>query len=246
MTRKFALFLVVGLALHGADFWNSKTFTEWNDKEIQKLLNDSPWAKKVSVALDGPTAPALGGSAPAGRSKGGGNGPGATGDEAANPISERGSLGGAAPPTGSGVVPSSEVIVRWQTALPLKQAVAKMRYGKEVETSPEAKKFLDREEQFYIVSITRMPLRGKVGEEYKQALLNSAVLNVKGKDSIPAAEVQMPPPEGRFLEIYLLFPRQRAFSLDDSEIELVAKPGGISIRQKFKLKDMTCKGKLEL
>ncbi len=35
--------------LLAADFWQTKKFTEWSDKEVLKILADSPWAEKVSI-----------------------------------------------------------------------------------------------------------------------------------------------------------------------------------------------------
>src|SRR5512137_959862 len=29
------------------DFWCSKPYTEWNEKEVQKLLKDSPWSRPI-------------------------------------------------------------------------------------------------------------------------------------------------------------------------------------------------------
>jgi hypothetical protein len=38
-----------------ADVWDTKPFTQWSDKEVEKLLTDSPWAGKASLthARDG-------------------------------------------------------------------------------------------------------------------------------------------------------------------------------------------------
>jgi hypothetical protein len=46
-----ALTLLLGCAvfLLAADFWETKPFTEWTDKEITKVIEDSPWADKIQV-----------------------------------------------------------------------------------------------------------------------------------------------------------------------------------------------------
>ena len=137
------------------------------------------------------------------------------------------------------------MIVSWPAALPLKQAAAKTKYHAEVATSPEAKQFLEREEQYYVIEVSQFPVRGRTGDEYREALAKSAVLNVKGKDSIRAMDVQVNP-HGRTADLYFLFPRQRMLTLEDSEVEFNAKAGEIPIKQRFKLKDMVFNGKLEL
>lgn len=72
------LMFVAGLSLWAADIWVAKPYTEWNDKDITKIMSDSPWAKKVSVEFEnmgrGGGAPAGGGGG-GGGSKGGGKTP---------------------------------------------------------------------------------------------------------------------------------------------------------------------------
>jgi hypothetical protein len=233
--------------LSAADFWASKPYTDWNEKELQKIATDSPWAKKVSVSTEGPAVAPIPGGGGGGRGGRGGGGGGESGDVAPEPISASGGRGGPPPSagpdmSGTGSVP---VGVSWQTALPVKQAIARGRYGKEVATSPEAKKFLEREEQYYIVAVSGMPVRGRTGEEFREAVLKSAMINVKGKDSVQAADVQVEP-HGRTAVLYLIFAKQRMFTVEDTEIEVSAKIGGIPVKQRFKLKDMVYNGKLEL
>src|SRR5215469_16773262 len=46
-----ALFLSA-LTLCAADVWLAKPYTAWSDKDIRKIMTDSPWSKSVSVILD--------------------------------------------------------------------------------------------------------------------------------------------------------------------------------------------------
>ena len=52
MTMKKAIVLLAGvvclgnLAAVAADFWEKKKYTQWSEKECQKLLTDSPWTEK--------------------------------------------------------------------------------------------------------------------------------------------------------------------------------------------------------
>ena len=39
------VWFLAGVALAAADFWEEKDFTAWSDKEVEKMLTDSPWAK---------------------------------------------------------------------------------------------------------------------------------------------------------------------------------------------------------
>src|ERR1700733_2327727 len=74
MKKAPLLLFPAALALWAADVWQAKPFTEWSDKDIAKIMSDSPWAKKVSVTL--PTSGRGGGGPPAGGPGGGGGGGG--------------------------------------------------------------------------------------------------------------------------------------------------------------------------
>jgi hypothetical protein len=49
--RVFALGGLGAIPLLGADAWSKKP-SEWSDKDIQKILTKSPWAKEATVALN--------------------------------------------------------------------------------------------------------------------------------------------------------------------------------------------------
>src|SRR2546421_10891373 len=95
MKHRLALLASSALLLTAADFWSSKSYTEWSVKDLQKIMSDSPWAKKTSVlSLEGPSAAGLGGAAPS-RGGGGRGGPAAGGaDSAPAPLSGKGGGGG--------------------------------------------------------------------------------------------------------------------------------------------------------
>src|SRR5689334_16731678 len=91
------LFLSV-LCVWAADFWTAKPFTEWNEKEVQKVLTDSPWVGKVSMSGGGPPPAVPGGGGGGGGKRGGGGGPqggdGGGADSGAVPGGGGGGFGG--------------------------------------------------------------------------------------------------------------------------------------------------------
>jgi hypothetical protein len=49
----FPALLLIGLsALPAAEFWESKTYYEWTNKECAKLLTDSPWAWELKIVRE--------------------------------------------------------------------------------------------------------------------------------------------------------------------------------------------------
>jgi len=248
----FTLFLVLGLgawALGAAEFWEKKKFSEWTEKEVRKMLNDSPWARPVEIRVD-----AMGGaraSGGGGRRRGGGGGGGFD--------ASAGSMGGADEGMGGGMgrggggmpmpeaVPTITVYVRWRTALPVKQALVRARFGDEAATSPDAAKFLSAQETHHIIEIAGVPmpmLRIKPDQ-----LKAGAQLRIKDKPPIQAVDLKAGRDENR-INLYLMFPRQQdgtpVIVLEDKEVEVLLKAGPLDIRRKFRLKDMIFEGKLEI
>ena len=268
MLKKLSVLLFLcALCMWAADFWIAKPFTEWNDKEVAKILSDSPWTAKVLVVTEFGSRGAGGG-----RSGGRGGGRGAAGD-AASPDSSvsgggggvdggaglggGGGLGGGAGrgggldepglDAGGGVSAGVTVTLIWQTALPVKQALTKRKFGAETGTSPEAKAALERTEQTYILTLIGMPgsmLAATQGDR-KTALLDATMLTVSGKPPLKAADVQASGGRGS-ATVSFLFPRTTAFTVEDKEVEFSSKFDKTSIKKKFKLKDMVFNGKVEL
>lgn len=242
----FLLILAIcacAISLFAADFWQSKPYTEWSDKEVQKLLSNSPWSKEVVVSMGG----AGGGSGKGGRSKGGGGGGGDAGfDGPAMGTGGQGAggrgvteVGGGTP---SGGTPTMNLVVSWRTALPLREAIAKQKHPDDAATSPEAKKLIEEPQKWYIITVTGLPARmGRGGPEMKEMLLKNTSLSVKGKEPIVPTDLQSSGTTAVFL-----FPKTVAIDMDDKEVEFSTKLGQTIVKTKFKLKDMVFNGKLDL
>jgi hypothetical protein len=246
MRKLCAALLACAFCLCAADFWQSKPFAEWSDKDLQKMIGNSPWARPFSVSLSGPTPPSVGGAAA---------GNAGTDPEAARPISEnsgggrggRGGGGGAAPAGAIGGDVSSNVVARWQSALPIKQAFVRLKYGAEAATSPDAKQMLEREETSYVIVLSgplRAFMRGDL-DAAKKSIVDMSSLSVKGKDALKPAQLQISPGQ-RSIDMGFIFPRSAPFTLDDKEVEFSTKIGDVLLKYKFRLKDMVYNGKLEL
>ena len=52
-----------------AEFWEAQPFAAWSDKDVQRMLTDSPWSHQVSVVM--PRSPREGGDIQAGGRGGG-------------------------------------------------------------------------------------------------------------------------------------------------------------------------------
>ena len=105
MTRRKAILIGSGLAPSLAawgfapgEFWNDKQPREWAEKDVQRLLTKSPWAKDATVEMD----------------FGGMGGPGMGGPGMGPP--------GMDGPGGPGGPPGMNAVVRWESAAPIRDA----------------------------------------------------------------------------------------------------------------------------
>ncbi len=250
--------LTAGTLLPAEDFWEKKKYAEWTDKEVRQMVSNSPWARRVEVPL-GAAMSGGGGRGGRGGGRGGrGGGMGAGGGFGADSAGTGGPPGAAGEAGGGlgggggigaegagGPAPTMSVTVRWQSALPVRQALVKSRFGAEAATSQEAAKMLAAQQQYYIVVISGLP--GRFLESAPPgALKNSSVLRLGKSERIEASDVKVS--QGQPLaDVYLLFPRTRAVQLEDKDVELVVTGiGPLEVRRKFRLKEMLFDGKLEL
>ena len=251
-----ALVAAAGLVLQAEDFWEKKKFAEWSDKEVRQMITNSPWARRVDVALGGMGEGAGGGrGGRRGGGMGGGGGfPAGGGGGGEGGIEGGGGGGGGAVGPSSGMsqestsVPRLPVLIRWQSALPVKQAILKARMGAEAATSQDAAKVLERQEQYYVIALSGIPARMLMGGG-PDKLKSTIALKIAKLPPVAPLDVKVNAGQG-MAEVYLLFPRSQpdahVITLDDKEVELVAQIGPLDVRRKFRLKDMVFEGKLEL
>ena len=191
-----------------------------------------------AAVADGVGAGAGGGGDAGGDSGGGAPGGGAPGG---------GAPGGGAPGGGGFGGGDATVTLIWQTALPVKQALVKRRFAAQAGTSPEGKALLDREEQFYVLTLTGVPanLLGAAQGDRKAGLLDMATLTVPGKPPLKAADVQVTAGRGSGT-VSFLFPKTTTFTPEEKDLEFSSKFDKTTIKHKFKLKDMVFHGKVEM
>jgi hypothetical protein len=230
-------------ALCAADAWKNTDFAQWSQDDAKKVLTKSPWAKEVSVSTGQPGGmPSGGGKSRRGGGGGDSNGSGIGGDE------------------GRSGAPSVNLIVRWETAIPVKEALMKMNYGDRLPAKGEKGYTLDAPQENYILSVTGLRMGGgrnrqqgadaqaqgtpqSQADRMKDQLMTATQLVRKGKDPIAPVNVVV---NTNTSTVYLVFPKTDAISDDDKDVEFRLTIGRLLVREKFSLKDMHFSGKLEL
>lgn len=162
-TMLASLAAALPLPLRAADPWTKPPNT-WTEKDLQRILTDSPWARQVSITLSAGMPMGGGGGRRGGRggasvgvgipdaSVGGGSDPGMGG---------RATMGEG---MGGAVAPTVTFYIRWQSAKPIKLATVRARLGAEADTSPQAREFVEREEPEYVIAVIGPPMGPPPGE----------------------------------------------------------------------------------
>jgi hypothetical protein len=252
----FGTLSVVHTNLFAGDFWQNTKYTEWDEKQIQKMLTDSPWAKKVSASM--PSSSRLEGGG-GGRGRGGGGNGGLAGggiaSAEANGVGGGGGGGGMESAGGGGggrggggrgsegggvgggaTIPTVNVTVRWLSAQPILQALSLQTHKELTAEKPNA----------YVIGMFGLPPAfAKLAdpERMKGMLRNATVLKPKNRDPLTLDSIDLGKSGEAFAALFH-FSATEPISLDDKEIEFETKMGPLDFKCKFKTKDMMYGGKL--
>jgi hypothetical protein len=209
-----------------ANFWETKSYTDWSQKEVDAMLTDSPWARKISVVV--PVPPRGGGDDAGGRGGGGDDGGG-----------RGGRVGGAFPVA----APQLKLVITWRSALPMRQALLRSESGAN-STTPGQQPLVDRNEPFYVVTLAGVPARYA---RAAAATAGAASFLRRGNNKMPIALAEGGvSQDGATLTIIFEFPRTDPITLEDKEVEFVTKLGEVEIKKKFNLKELVFHGQLDL
>jgi hypothetical protein len=261
------------LALFAADFWKTKDASQWSSEEIDKVLNDSPWARSKTVQPQQSQMGRRGGGGGGMGRRGGFGYPGGGGIG----FPGGGGGGGGGYPSGGGRSSGNggdgsqagpmNLVIRWDTAAPVQAALMRRGAG----DADELKAVADASAKYYVISVQGLRLprsrsrsnddgdgdnsdsssqsgdnrRGGNSDYLRSQLLDAAQLAPKGRSSIYAQDVQIDAAGGSG-SVRFLFPRTNPIDADDKEVDFILEIRRIKIEEKFHLSDMRYEGKLAL
>ena len=244
------------LVFAASDFWTKKPPADWSSDEIRQLRTKSPWAKKVRGEIASPGGPPASGldasAGGAGMPRGSGSPNAAVlgdGGVVGGEPGGRGGRGGAAPLGGTGGPQAPEVIIRWESALPL-LAATKSRLPPELENRYTIG-VTGLPPQMILLGLTppggrgHMPLPQDPAARQKaeiNAILSETSLTAKGHDPVIADVMLRTTDAQTFL---FGFPKQDLpVTLSDKEVLFAMKLGILTIKAKFDPREMTFDGQL--
>src|SRR5579862_2191519 len=247
MKKLAAALFLFAVFTWAADFWRSKPFTEWSDRDVQKMLQDSPWSHTVTLASTASPFPSVGRQRPNSTPEDMPNAPPTLGGGLDDPIARSASNGrGTAVDPLDGGAEKVVVVVRWHSSVAIKQALTRFKYGSEAGTSPEAKKMAEAVDANYIVVVAGIPkilLRGD-SEALRKFLIQQTSLSVRGRDAMKPVDVMVHSESA--IDAYFAFRKNPPITADDKDVDFSTNLGGSMLHQRFHLKDMLLNGKLNL
>jgi hypothetical protein len=222
------LFFPAVLLLAGGPAWQSKPIAQWNELDAKQVLRSSPWAKHGVVSLlFQPSEDQL----RAGGNMGGGKGIGLESLAVTN-------LVGGTPHSNSVTKKPGYLVLRWESASPVRKAEAKL----EDTNAP------GWDGEYYAVAVYKVPVEaGRLDEPGRAgAMKKLGVLKRDGMKDVTAAKVEITPGADGFATVLYLFPRSLAIGAEEKRIEFAAQLGRLYVAQYFYPHEMQLQGKLEL
>ncbi len=239
LRRLVLTILVIGFATAMAwasgDPWKSKPFQQWDEKDVRKVLNDSPWAKLVSVPAPWTTGDSDGGLNPAMSSASQEHSP------------DGGIMGqaGAGKPPAAPEVKQAQFIVRWASSRAIREAALRGAVLGGHMKQEEADKQAAQPVEVYQVLVAGPDMKPFQTADDKAFMEKTYLVSKKSKQRIPAAGIEYQRgPDGKTVQaIAFSFPKKAAsgeltISADEKSIEFFCSVGGANIRASFDIPKM--------
>jgi hypothetical protein len=237
MIQLRSLSLIVGgaaLLLAADPDWKTKTVAEWSEADAHQVLESSPWAKVIVAGIARRRSEdELRAGGQMGQPKGVGyDGVGdkkrPVSDVIGNPL-----LPGKTPPS---TAPNIRLLVRWESALPVRVAELKAQ-----EPAPPV-----LSDDGYVIAVYGVPSSFAKGDPTSlgKPLKESAFLKREGKKDVSPSRVEVFELENNVAVAYL-FPLSAELSRKDSVVEFSALIGRLQVSQHFLVEEMQFQGKLE-
>ncbi|HKV81184.1 MAG TPA: hypothetical protein VJP02_23755 [Candidatus Sulfotelmatobacter sp.] len=230
------LALLLGLLLGttllwaGDKAWKAKPYQQWNEKEIEAILTDSPWVRVTPIQRSW-----------------------LPGTETDNAPQERGSVGAkgqtstAGPPSTAPVGAGEDtrdmnVQVYWQSSRVMRAATARQAvlHGENLDVD----KYVSQPQDEYQI-IVRMQDMTPFRQHDEKFFQGNAFLQMKkGKDKIPPTHVVYEKNStGSVQDAIFFFPKTNpssapTISADETEVQFSCKIADTTVRVGFKLRDM--------
>jgi hypothetical protein len=225
--------LLASLAWAAGDVWKSKPFSQWDEKDIRKIMSDSPWSKAVQV----PAAWTTGGES-------GSELPSATQEHPPGGGIMGGGMTPSAPPAAP-QVPQATFFVRWISSRTIREALLRTEVLSGKMKEEDAEKQAAQPMDVYQVMVVGQDMKPFQGVDEKELAAKTYLITKKTKQRIAATAVEFQRgPDGKaVLVAAFTFPKQAAggeptIAADEKGVEFFCSVGGANIRASFEIPKM--------
>ena len=243
MGRKLAavaLAVSVSLPAWADDPWKEKAYTEWTQEDVRKVLNDSPWARRVIVQAPWARDSRLGRITPQDRAPGAGSGQ----------TLETSRPGGAESPapaiqSEAAQIPEATFVVRWVSARTLRRAMVRAQQLRGALSAEEGEKQLAPEAPFYQVLVVGPDMTPFQKADEIQLKEKAQLRLKKSKQKLAPDRVEIHRSEDGKRVAAILFhflkktpAGEPTIAPDEKGIEFLCRAGGVSLKVTFELAKM--------
>jgi hypothetical protein len=228
--------LAASLAWAAADPWKSKPFQQWDEKDVRRILSDSPWSKIVQVPAAWMT---------------GGDSTGAPDPTVASATQEHSANGGIMGDRGSTAapaapqVPQATFIVRWVSARTVREAVLRAAVLGGRMKQEDADKQASQPLEVYQVLIVGSDMKPFQAADEKALVEKTYLVLKKTRQKVGAEGVEYQRgPDGKTVQaIAFAFPQKMAsgeatIPVDEKNVEFYSSVAGANIRASFDIPKM--------
>lgn len=258
--RKSALFLFgsicLAIAAYADDVWKAKPYTQWKEKDLRKIMTESPWVKNVHVnaswrgggsetarRIPAANDPAAAGSGGGGYGMAGGGG--GTAGNTAQTAQTVGQMGGNDPLEAS-------FLLRWASARTIRQAVARSQILRNSMTPEDAEKALGEPMTEYAITIVGQDMTPFLKIDERALAARAYLMPKKEKNKLaptrvliqrkPGADEKSDDPQS-ISAIVFYFPRKSptgegTIGTQEKNAEFVCEAQKATIRATFDLQKM--------
>lgn len=214
--------------------WVKQAFPNWNDGLVLRLLTDSPWSRPLTVKLQWMKREE--------RTITHRDIPGAD----RNQNTSLGPLGGIGAPKPK-FPDKADLIVRWVSAMPLRQATALYRQREEKLDPSRLPELVGLATDDYVLEIFGAPVElAHSGAESVEAIaVDTVKLTSPGGRSLKPSKAHVVL-QGETLAIRVHFSKAELVRLEDKELECTADFQIFQVKTRFKLGEMVYSGRLEI
>lgn len=231
-----AVLAIAILALAGGDPWKSKPYQQWDDKDLRRIMNDSPWAKVIQVTVSWRNVDPTHSEADT-KDLGGGGGSGSDSDMS-HPSSLR--------QPGEGLqVPQARFLARWMSSRTLREAVVRAAVIDKQLKEDAAEKQLAVQVETYEVVVLGEDMKPFQGLDEKALAEKTYLQTKKTKQKIVPVRVEIArSKDGKSVEaVAFLFAKKSAtgestIPADEKGIEFNCSPGRAKIQTTFDIAKM--------